>query len=121
MRRLVLATAIAALSGCSSLPEPGPYWHRDSQYGPAKIVEVDVTPYVAAWCKRVAWGCAMRLERRYDYDLTVIPAKCVIVVDSRLSQVDQARVIEHERCHCRGYDHSNHMVHGRFDPCPTAD
>lgn len=95
MFKILTFTAILAISGCAGLATPDSYWRADSSPATPDITVV-VTDHLAAWCPQFpfAKGCASR-------DLA--QGKCWVYVQPVWK--DSADLIEHEKCHCLGYDH----------------
>lgn len=88
--RLTLLASSMVLSACSSTP----VW-RPSGYTPSSV-QMIVTEYVPPGCKNGA--CAIRHGTGGD---------CVIYMQPKF--VGRKDVIDHELCHCLGYDHGEEI------------
>ena len=84
------------LAGCAGAPfNPAPYWEQRGELSLSKI-SIVVTDHLEAWCPTYpfAKACASR-----DY------ASGTCWVYMRPVYQDSAYMIDHEKCHCLGYDH----------------
>ncbi len=102
-----LAALLVLLSACSTAPESGvsgDYWKLvDTPLLTIEVVEVGNLEF---WCRGVERGynltqvraCA---SRSYSSD----PKQNVCVIYVRPVWANTESIINHEKCHCMGYDH----------------
>jgi hypothetical protein len=121
MQRLAL---ILLLCYAATAAAEGPgFWQRSEEYKPTSI-EVYETDHMGAWCPEFpfARGCTSR-----DYSA----GTCAIFLTKNQAEDMKATTLEHEKCHCLGFDHFNHRPGEgaryndafdgmRPDACPVA-
>lgn len=113
MKTVLAIIAVLALSACASTDKSfnDVYWERNADQ-PAKQIDVRlVQKGFPLYCTGGALACA-----------SVEKDRCTVYVNAKaVHPYERAWVIDHEKCHCAGYDHPKFMVRGYLGVYCPAD
>jgi hypothetical protein len=106
MKKLAVIAVTLILTACASaIPETPEYWVK-AERPIHKTVEVQVVNRGwALYCKHPgALACADPFEKK---------DRCMVYINAKATpRAEYDWVIDHEKCHCVGYDHPQHMKRG---------
>lgn len=102
MRTIAFVLALV-LSACSTTPGANDYWQRGQDY-PLTRIEVVETANIAFWC-RDSFRDLNRVRACASKAFSHMPELNVCYVYILPLWKDTKSILEHEFCHCLGYDH----------------